>query len=64
MVSGERLSESQRKMFSGQAKSLYDQSAKGEACMSTADSRTQIWTLPTNEEIVVARQSVEAVKGR
>jgi len=40
-----------------------NKTAKGEAKLSTADSRTQIWTLPTNEEIVVARQSVEAVKG-
>ena len=39
-----------------------NQSGKGEAKLSTASSRTQIWTLPTNEEIVVARQSVEAVK--
>ncbi len=32
-----------------------------EAKISTDGSRTQIWVLPTNEEIVVARQSVEAV---
>ncbi len=38
-----------------------NQTAKGEACLSAVDSRTQIWTLPTNEEIVVARQSVEAI---
>jgi len=30
-------------------------------CISTDDSRTQIWVVPTNEEIVVARQTVEAV---
>ena len=32
-----------------------------EAKVSTDSSQTQIWVLPTNEEIVVARQSVEAV---
>ena len=32
-----------------------------EACLSAASSKTQIWVVPTNEEIVVARQSVEAV---
>jgi len=29
--------------------------AKGESCISADDSTTQIWTVPTNEEIVVAR---------
>ncbi len=32
-----------------------------EAKISTDSSQTQIWVLPTNEEIVVARQSVEAI---
>lgn len=32
-----------------------------EVCISPDDSRTQIWVVPTNEEIVVARQTVEAV---
>jgi acetate kinase len=31
--------------------------AKGEALVSSDDSRVQLWTVPTNEEIVVARQS-------
>lgn len=35
-----------------------------EACLSTASSKTQIWVVPTNEEIVVARQTVEAVTKR
>jgi acetate kinase len=34
-------------------------SAKGESKISAAGSRTQIWVLPTNEEIVVARQAKE-----
>jgi acetate kinase len=32
-----------------------------EVCISSDDSRTQIWVVPTNEEIVVARQTMEAV---
>lgn len=38
-----------------------NQSAKGEADLSAPGSRVQIWTVPTNEEIVVARQTVKAV---
>ncbi len=33
-----------------------------EACITSDSSKTQIWVVPTNEEIVVARQTVEAVK--
>ena len=33
-----------------------------ESNISAVGSKTQIWVLPTNEEIVVAQQSVEAVK--
>lgn len=32
-----------------------------EACISAVGSKTRIWVVPTNEEIVVARQTVEAV---
>jgi acetate kinase len=32
-----------------------------EVCISADGSKTQIWVVPTNEEIVVARQTVEAV---
>jgi acetate kinase len=38
-----------------------NQAAKGEARISTPDSRVQVWVIPTNEEIVVARQTVEAL---
>jgi acetate kinase len=31
--------------------------AKGESAFHAADSRVQLWTMPTNEEIVVARQA-------
>lgn len=33
----------------------------GEVCISADASKTQIWVVPTNEEIVVARQTAEAV---
>jgi acetate kinase len=32
-------------------------SAKGEAAIHSSDSRVQLWTMPTNEELVVARQA-------
>jgi acetate kinase len=34
-----------------------NESAKGEAAIHAADSRVQIWIMPTNEELVVARQT-------
>ncbi|MBS0204505.1 MAG: acetate/propionate family kinase [Planctomycetes bacterium] len=34
-----------------------------ESSLSAANSKTQIWVVPTNEEIVVARQTAEAVSG-
>jgi acetate kinase len=34
-----------------------NKSARGEQCISGARSRVQIWTLPTNEELVVARHT-------
>ncbi len=36
-----------------------NQSAKGEAKISAPQSRTQIWVIPTNEEIVVARLAAQ-----
>jgi acetate kinase len=42
-----------------------NKAAKGEALVSTDRSRVQIWTMPTNEELVVARQAkalLEAAK--
>jgi acetate kinase len=41
-----------------------NQQARGEACISAAGSRTQVWVVPTNEEIVVARQAAEAIRGK
>jgi acetate kinase len=39
-----------------------NQAAKGEFCISAASSKTQVWIVPTNEEIVVARQAAEAIR--
>ena len=36
--------------------------ASGESCIGGEASRTQIWVVPTNEEIVVARQARELLK--
>lgn len=41
-----------------------NQSAKGEMRISTPGSTVQIWIVPTNEEIVVARQTVAAVQSQ
>jgi acetate kinase len=35
-----------------------------ETCISSPSSKTQIWVVPTNEEIVVARQTAEAIRQR
>lgn len=35
-----------------------------ETCVSVDNSRTQIWVVPTNEEIVVARQTAECIGKR
>jgi acetate kinase len=40
-----------------------NETARGEARISTASSKTQVWVVPTNEEIVVARQAAEAIGG-
>jgi acetate kinase len=37
--------------------------AKGEVAIHTAGSRVQVWTMPTNEEIIVARQSRDLIQG-
>lgn len=36
-----------------------NQAAQGEASVHQASSRVQLWTMPTNEEIIVARQTKE-----
>lgn len=36
--------------------------ADGESCVSHADSRVAVWALPTNEELIVARQTSEHLK--
>jgi acetate kinase len=37
--------------------------AKGECKVSSANSRTQVWVIPTNEELVVARQTKHLLEG-
>jgi acetate kinase len=41
-----------------------NQSAKGEARIDAADSRVQLWIMPTNEELIVARQSRDLLQGK
>ena len=38
-------------------------SSRGESRLESATSRVQIWIIPTNEELIVARQTLGAVKG-
>lgn len=37
-------------------------SLSGEASFHASDSRTQLWVIPTNEEVIVARQTVERLQ--
>ena len=39
-----------------------NESAKGECQVQTPDSKVEIWVMPTNEEIVVARQTKELLE--
>jgi acetate kinase len=43
---------------------LNAQSSKIERKISTSDSKVQVWVVPTNEEIVVARQTAEAIQNK
>src|SRR5207247_8227422 len=43
---------------------LRNQNAQGEARIDTADSRVQLWIMPTNEELIVARQSRDCLQGK
>lgn len=36
--------------------------ARGEVCVSAAGSRVQVWVVPTNEELIVARQAKELLQ--
>jgi acetate kinase len=38
--------------------------AKGECRISAAGSRTQVWVVPTNEELIVARQTKELLESK
>ena len=39
-----------------------NRAARGESRISTDDSRTQIWIVPTNEELIVARQTKQLLE--
>jgi acetate kinase len=41
-----------------------NRTAKGEARISTERSRVDLWTMPTNEELIVARQAKQFLEGR
>src|SRR5262249_54215441 len=43
---------------------LCNESAKGEMAIHSAGSRVQIWIMPTNEELIVARQAKELLAKR
>ena len=49
--------------FGIQLDTAANQSTRGEERISTSDSRTQIWVVPTNEELVVARQAKQLLEG-
>jgi acetate kinase len=40
-----------------------NESAKGECRISSDDSRTEVWIVPTNEELIVARQTKHLLEG-
>ncbi len=42
---------------------LKNDNAKGETTIHSVDSRVQLWIMPTNEELVVARQAKELLSG-
>jgi acetate kinase len=42
---------------------MRNQEAKGEMRIDAANSRVQIWIMPTNEELIVARQSRDCLRG-
>jgi acetate kinase len=41
-----------------------NQSAKGEAAIHSTSSRVQLWIMPTNEELIVARQAKALLEGK
>ena len=37
--------------------------ASGESCISSQGSRARVWVIPTNEELIVARQVCQLLEG-
>jgi acetate kinase len=50
--------------FDIQLDAAKNQTAKGEARIDAPGSRVQLWIMPTNEELVVARQSRDCLQGK
>ncbi len=49
--------------YLGVAPALGANECRGEeVCISGADSKVQVWVVPTNEEIMIARDTAEFVK--
>jgi len=42
---------------------IRNQEAKGEVPIHSSNNRVQIWTMPTNEELIVARQAKQLLRG-
>ena len=42
-------------------KALNEKASRGENKFSTEDSKVQVWVLPTNEELLIARDTKEIV---
>ena len=40
-----------------------NETGSGERRVSAADSRVEVWVMPTNEEVVVARQARDLLSG-
>ena len=49
-------------VLDGKANAEVASAVDGEAKISAASSRTQIWVVPTNEEIIVARQAEQLLE--
>jgi acetate kinase len=50
--------------FGIRLESQKNEKAKGEMAIHAADSRVQLWIMPTNEELIVARQTKELLQTR
>ena len=49
--------------FGIELNSAVNDAASGETCISSSESKTEVWVIPTNEELIVARQAKELLEG-